>query len=305
LKISRFNNPSSRKAAGGGEYSPTMERKKRLENKVKRLLRKAKQPRHLNNFGPKKYELWQHLLALLVKQECKLSYRRVSRLLNDLGTKVPTYSALAKFAYRMPIAVWQILLAVTASIKVGIAAIDSTGMSRSLPSPYYYRRIDKPYPVDIPLKVSLAIDTRSKRVLALRTRARKSHDIKDAKYLVKRLARVPGKIVADSAYDSEKFYEFLWDNSIVPGVKVRKNAFRGFVRHKVMKRFRKRVYNRRSMAESVIFSLKRKFGASVSSLKLKGQRAEMYCRAIAHNTIIRLYWRFSTSPKIPANVKKS
>lgn len=273
-----------------------MKKEKRLVNKVKRVIRKAGLPRQLHKFGPKTYELWQHLIALLVKQECKLSFRRVSNLLNDLGLQVPTYSALAKFACRMPIKIWQTLLAATASIKVNIAAIDSTGMSRALPSPYYYKRIDKPYPVDIPLKVSLAVDTRSKKILALRTRAKKSHDIKDAKYLVSRFARLPCKIVADTAYDSEKFYEFLWDNKVVPVVKVRKNAFRGFVRHKVIKKFNKRVYNRRSIAESVIFSVKRKFGASVSSLKMKSQRAEMYCRAIAHNTIFMFYWRFSTRP---------
>ena len=261
-----------------------MKKEKKLENKVKRLIRKAKLPRHLNKFGPKIYELWQHLMALLVKQECKLSYRRTSRLLNDLGIKVPTYSALAKFACRMPLFIWQTLLAATASMKVNIAAIDSTGMSRALPSPYYYKRIDKPYPVDIPLKISLAIDTRSKRILALRARAKKSHDIKDAKYLAKRIKAT--KIVADTAYDSEKFYEFLWDNKVIPIVKPRKNAFRGFFRHKAMKSYRKRTYNRRSMVESVFFSVKRKYGASVSSLKFSAQRAEMYCRAIAHNTIL-------------------
>ena len=265
---------------------PTMKKEKRLINKIKRLVRKAGLPRQLHRFGPRKYELWQHLLALLVKQECKLSYRRVSRLLNELGLDVPTYSALAKFAYRMPIEIWQTLLAATASMKVNIAAIDSTGMSRALPSPYYYKRIDKPYPVDIPLKISLAVDTRSKRILAIRSKAKKSHDIKDAEYLVKRFVKFPSKIVADAAYDSEKFYEFLWDNGIVPVVKVRKNAFRGFIRHKVMKAFNKRVYNRKSIVESVFFSMKRKFGASVSSLKIKSQRAEMYCRAIAHNTIL-------------------
>ena len=234
---------------------------------------------------------------MLIKQECKLSYRRASNLLNDLGLQVPTYSALAKFAYRLPLFIWQTLLAATARMKVNIAAIDSTGMSRALPSPYYYRRIDKPYPVDIPIKVSLAVDTRSKRILALRTRARKSHDIRDAEYLVKRFAKFPCKVVADSAYDSEKFYEFLWDNGIVTVVKVRKNAFRGFVRHKVLKNFKKRVYNSRSMVESVFFTMKRKFGASVSSLKIKSQRAEMYCRAIAHNTILCFIGDFQLDPK--------
>ncbi|MEM4268167.1 MAG: hypothetical protein QXK37_05045, partial [Candidatus Woesearchaeota archaeon] len=36
-------------------------------------------------------------------------------------------------------------------------------------------------------------------------------------------------------------------------------------------------------------AIKRKFCASVSSVKLKAQKAEMYCRAIAHNISASLY----------------
>jgi len=267
-------------------------------HKVKRIIRRAGAPRWLHHFGPKRYALWQHLLGLLIKQECKLGYRRVSRLLNDLGHAIPTYSALAKMAKRIPPLLWQRLLAVTAS-KARIVALDGTGMCRPLPSPYYCYRIDKPYPVDIPLKASLAIDTRTKKVLAIRLRARKSHDIKDAPYLVRHMPYLPQKIVADSAYDSEKFYEFLWDKGIIPVIKVRKNAYRGYVRKKVRKLFRKRTYNRRSIVESVNFAMKKKFGASVSSIRIRMQRAEMYCRAIAHNTLGRCIWRFSTRPEGP------
>jgi len=119
--------------------------------------------------------------------------------------------------------------------------------------------------------------------LSLRIRAKKAHDIKDAAYLVKRLPKSPKKLVADAAYDSEKFYEVLWDRGIMPVVKQRKNARRGFVRKKVKRYFNKKVYNRRSIVESVFFSIKRKFGASVSSFKFSNQKIEIYCRAIAHN----------------------
>ena len=124
-----------------------MEKKTKLINKVKRLLKRLGCPRWLHHFGPKKYEFWQHAVALLVKQECRLGYRRVSRLLRLLGFNVPTYSALAKMAQRIPLVLWQNLLKLTANFKVHIVSIDGTGMSRPLPSPYYYRRIDKPYPV--------------------------------------------------------------------------------------------------------------------------------------------------------------
>jgi transposase len=119
--------------------------------------------------------------------------------------------------------------------------------------------------------------------LSLRIRVKKAHDIKDAAYLVKRLPKTLKKLVADAAYDSEKFYKVLWDRGIMPVVKQRKNARRGFVRKKVKRYFNKKVYNRRSIVESVFFSIKRKFGASVSSVKFSSQKIEIYCRAIAHN----------------------
>ena len=144
-----------------------MKKKNKLINKVKHLIRKAGLPRWLHHFGPKKYEFWQHAIALIIKQECRLSYRRVSNLLKSLGFKVPTYSALAKMSRRVPIAVWQLLLKATINNKIHIAAIDGTGMSRPLPSPYYYKRIDKPYPIEIPLKLSIAVDTRTKKYFVL------------------------------------------------------------------------------------------------------------------------------------------
>ena len=79
------------------------------------MIRKAGLPRWLHHFGPKEYEFWQHAVVLLVKQECRLGYRRASRLLNWLGFCVPTYSALAKMTQRIPLVLWQNLLNLTAS----------------------------------------------------------------------------------------------------------------------------------------------------------------------------------------------
>lgn len=270
-----------------------MVKESRRVKKIKRMLRKACLPRWLHRFGPKKYEFWQHILALLIKQECKLSYRRVCVLLQELGFEVPSYSALCKSLKRIPLAIWQALLAVTASIP-RIVALDGTGMSRSLPSPYYCRRIDKPYPVEVPLKLSIAVDTKTKKILALRLRAKRAHDIKDAVYLLKKIPK-PIKVVGDSAYDAEWLYEKLWMKGIQPVVKIRRNAKWGFYRHKVKKHFKQRTYNRRSMVESVFHSTKTKFGPNLKSLRIKAQRAEMYCRAIAHNTIRALIRHFQHS----------
>ncbi len=270
-----------------------MEKEKKLVNKVKRLIRKARIPRFLHHFGPKKYEFWQHSLAYIVKQECKLGYRRVTRLMRGLGMEVPCHSALCMSFHKLPLELWQRLLKAT-SCNAYIAAIDGSGMSRPLPSPYYYRRNDKPYPIEIPLKISIAIDTRTKKILALRLRATRAHDIRDAKYLINQLQNKPRKIVADKGYDAEWLHRHCNSLSIQAVIPMRdygtKKIYRGRSLRKISnKKFCKRTYYRREMVESVFSAIKRKFGSSVSSVKFSAQRAEMYCRAITHNIFYVLF----------------
>ena len=278
-----------------------MKKEEELVNKVKRLVRKAGLPRWLHHFGPKKYEFWQHGLAFLVKQECRLSYRRLTQLLRSFGIKVPCYSALCMSFHRIPSAIWQRLLAATAS-RPYMVAIDGTGISRPLPSPYYYRRIDKPYPVEVPLKLSIIVDTKTKKILAIRLRAKLAHDIKDVKYLINRLHLKPHKLVADKAYDAEWVHRFCAGLGILAVIPMRdygqKKIYRGKSLRKIcQKSFKLKTYHRREMAESVFSAIKRKFGASVSSITLSAQKAEMYCRAIAHNLFLRILRLFEQSLK--------
>lgn len=266
-----------------------MDKKTKLIQKVKRLLRMAGVPRWLNHFGSKKYEFWRHAVALIIKQECRLGYRRVSNLLNGLGIMTPSYSALAKMAHRVPWQLWQKILNMTNLSKPYIVAIDGTGLSRPLPSPYYYKRIDKPYPVEIPLKLSIAVDTRTKNVLSLRIRSRSVHDLKDAKYLISRLPKLPRKLVADKGYDANWLHEFCNQKGIEAVIPLRKfgrpKNKRNTLRMKSAKKFSKKTYGRREIVESLIGAIKRKFGTSVSSVKMSAKRTEMYCRAIAHNIL--------------------
>jgi transposase len=162
-------------------------------------------------------------------------------------------------------------------------------MSRPLPSPYYYRRIDKPYPVKIPLKLSMAIDTRTKKILALRIRAKPRHDIKDVKYLVKRLTSKPNKLVADKGYDADWLRKLCNKQRIISNIPKRSFSedthYRKTATKRAIKLFNKKTYGRREMSESVFSSFKRRFGPSLSSVKISAQRAEVYCRAIAYNII--------------------
>ena len=269
-----------------------MSKQIKLIHKVKRLIRKAGLPRFLHRFGPKKYEFWQHSLAYIVKQECKLGYRRVTRLMRGLGINIPCPSALCMSFHKLSLELWQRLLKATASHPY-IVAIDGSGMSRPLPSPYFYRRIDKPYPIEIPLKISLLVDTKTKKILALRLRATKAHDIRDAKYLLKRMGKKPKKLVADRGYDAEWLHRYCHSLSIQAVIPMRdygtKKIYRGESFRKMgNKQFNLKTYHRREMIESVFSAIKRKLGSSVRSITFSAQRAEMYCRAITHNLFLFL-----------------
>jgi len=268
-----------------------MVKEERLVNKFKRLLRRLGMPRWLHHFGPKKYELAQHLIALIIKQECRLGYRRITNLLRSLGFICPCYSALWHCMNRIPLNLWQRILSATRPNNCYILAIDGTGMSRTLPSPYYYRRIDKPYPVEIPLKLSIAIDTKTKKILALRMRAKRSHDIKDAKYLLERSPQTKW-LVADKAYDAEWLHEYCKEKGISVCIPIREygksRTWKRSLRRRNQINLHHKRYGRREMIESTFKAIKTKFGASIASHKISAQRAEAYCRAIAHNIILRI-----------------
>jgi hypothetical protein len=111
-------------------------------------------PRWIHRFGPKKYTFWQHALALLLRARFQLSYRRASRELRELGFQVPTYSALAKMAARLPGGLWQRLLAATCDLAPRVAAMDGTTFALTNPSYHYLRRVHRLGPIGIPSKLS-------------------------------------------------------------------------------------------------------------------------------------------------------
>lgn len=268
--------------------------------KVKHLIRKANLPKWLHRFGPKKYQLADFLFALLIKQECRLSYRRAEQLLLNLGFAVADYSTLCRAQAKIPLEFWQRILWATITLKTHLAAIDGSGMSRPLPSPYYYRRIDKPYPIEVPLKLSMIIDTKTKQILALRLRAKSVHDSRDVKYLVNRLKHKPKKLIADKGYDAEWIHQFCKREGIFAVIPTRnygKPKHHSFsLRHLSQKAWSQKTYGRREMVEAGFSAIKRKFGSSVSSLSMHRMRAEMYLRAIAHNISVVVLQLLQQSP---------
>jgi hypothetical protein len=271
-----------------GKVKFPMRKENKLVKKVKRLIRRLGCPRWLHRFGPKRYEFKDHFSALLIRFFCRLSYRRTTQLLELLGILCPSKSALHYTAKKLGVPFWQRVLKAT-SCQPYLVALDSTGLSRTNPSYHYLRRIDGGIP-KVPIKVSIAFDTRKKKFCAAKIRVLPSHDIKDAEFLLRQSN--PQIAVADKAYSSEKLFEFAYQQGITLMIPEKRNARRGFYRKMMAKLFRMRTYHRREMAESGNSSAKRKFGSSVSSRKAKMIRTEVYGRLACHNLF---YWLFRDS----------
>lgn len=265
-----------------------MKKETKLINKVKRLLKRLGCPRWLHHYGPKTYEFLEHLQALLIRIFCKLSYRRVKQLFDLLGIRCPSKSALQYTAKKLSSMFWQRVLTITSGIPY-LIAIDSTGLSRTNPSYYYLKRIDGKMP-KIPVKLSVAFDTRKKKFCSAKVRVLPCHDIKDVKVLLKKAK--PKVLVADKAYDANWLHKYCYENKIKVYVPIRKwgKPKHGSMSKRMLaaKHFRLRTYHRRELVESGFSSIKRKFGASVSSKKARTIRTEVYGRLLCHNIFFRI-----------------
>ena len=263
-----------------------MKKEERLVNKIKRLLKRLGCPRWLHHYGPKKYELYQHVFAFVVMSICRLSLRRVNKLLGMFGYKIPTFSALCKSRKRISPTLFQRALELTSGINHKEVAIDSTGISRTNPSHHYIKRIDSKNPVKSYVKQSTLFDIKQRKIIALRIRVKPRHDIMDAEYLLKR-ADIQTTLFGDTAYDSEKLHEYCWNKGIQTQIKPRKNVRKGFYRRKQMKNYSEIKYHQRSLIESGFGSLKRKYGGFTLAKNWRTINNEAHLKAIAYNLRLR------------------
>jgi len=264
-----------------------MKKEKSLIKKVKHFLKQINAPKRLHRFGPKLYELWEHVFALFVKNMCRLSYRRTSRFLEMLGFNVASKSTLQRYSTKISLPFWQNILRLTIQGISKIISIDGTGLEKTSASEHYIKRIDRESMFGKGFHFSIAVGENS-QILSLRLRKRYCHDIKDVKYLYKNLVSKPEMILLDKGYDAEWMHKFFASQNVRSIAPVRKNAYRGFHRLALKRDFPKKLYGQRNRVESIFHAFKTKFGSSVSSRKITSARAEVYCKAIIHNMFVFL-----------------
>lgn len=259
-----------------------MKTNNKLLKKLELLLKQLNSREYLHHFGPKKFKLKEHLFALLFMQITKMSFRRASFLLVELGFYVPTYSALCKSRKRISPSLFERLLNKTVSEIPENVAIDSTGISVQNPSAHFVKRIDRKNSVKRFVKLSVFYDLDNKKFLAIKTRVKPRHDVKDFDSLFRKQHNFKN-FFGDSAYDSEKIHEKCFENGIQTFIKPRKNVKRGVYRRKQMKNYDEKIYPKRSLIENGFSVYKRKFGGYTLTKTASSAKAEAYLRAIATN----------------------
>ena len=260
-----------------------MKREERLVNKVKRLLKRVGCPRWFHHFGPKKFVSWQLVLGLMIKEVYRLSYRRAMKFLNEFYGIELHWTTLQKFRKRLPLFVWQKLLAYTVEDPIEIAAIDGTSLQRSNPSDHYLKRIDREERTSVPVYLNAMVDVVRRKFVAIRHHAKKSGEVKDVKYLIEQTEQDIELILMDKAYDSEKLHRYLREQGIFSVAPVKKNWAKGQIRKQLRDCFDYSLYWQRNLVECMFSALKRLFGNHLRGLTARLQRAEIYMRLIAYN----------------------
>ncbi len=184
------------------------------------------------------------------------------QILAEIGLEpdeLPHHSTLVKWFDRITMAVWRVLLRLSAQEHEpsGDAAIDSTYLDRENASKHYCRRIN--YRVQT-LKTTALVDTVSQAVLDVHCTTEKLHDSQIGWQVALRNAGDLHSLAADKGYDWKRLREKLREEGVKPLIKHRE--FRPIdIAHSA--RIDAADYGQRTLSETVFSTIKRTLGHAV------------------------------------------
>ncbi len=259
-------------------------------------------PKHFSRFSNKIFDNWQLFALLVIRAKFKNSPEDLveqylpgnTGLLNALGLqKIPSASALRKFARRLKAKWWHTALAGCvglAGLKDVCSGIDGTGHSKLKGSRHYYKRTGKKVKKKDFVKVVGLDDLTTQLVLAVKIRKKARHDNVDFKPMVNRVARFTDLdvVIGDKGFDAQKNHDVVHKHGallITPlknkDVPVWRTS--GPDRKKLKRYFPTKKYHKRSKKETVWSVVKQKLGDAVTSLTFHMQKIELLCRYVAYN----------------------
>jgi len=199
----------------------------RFTEKAIHLARRAVS-RYSSKFSKHRYTLPQHVVLLCLKVRKNTTYRglldeliEMPRIRQALGlTELPTPSTLCKAFNRLDMAVWRVVLTLSATLlpTSGIVGVDASGFDRSHASKHYTKRAELTIQQ---LKVTLLVDTKVNAILDLHVTTTRKHDSQIAPSLIKRNPETIDILLGDKGYDDQKIRRLARHHEVRPLIKHR------------------------------------------------------------------------------------
>ncbi len=268
----------------------------------------AELPLHFSKFSNKLYSNFQKLFLLVYKQYRKFTHEELLTDIADnqslrayLGlNKLPHYTTLIKFAQKLPAKILdKLVLAFKKLIpKPKKVAIDATGISLDNASPHYCKRAGIPFRKRPFMKTTFIVDIETFIILLCKMRKGHRHDTKDAKPLIKKLAKhqQPEQFYADRGYDDNNIFKLVFEKLgaypfiLQKRLDVPKRRRTGTYRKLTYDSFDYGEYLQRNRIETCNSMYKRRFTSNVKSKVDKIQKLDIVLRVVAYNIdrLIRL-----------------
>lgn len=250
----------------------------------------------------KKYKYPESFILVIgyIRIYFQLPYRQTQGIIKATGRSLPnhpSYSQICRRSNKLDIDI--------NSCRIYdddlIIAIDSTGVKVTNRGQWMYDKWSAKKKKKGYLKIHVAVNVKTKEILALEITNEKVHDGKMMKKLIEHVLNSNSKkvkiksVLADGASDTNKNFRYLQEKGITPGIKIRQNSVisphNNRTRNKEVRQQtkdfllwkKKRKYGHRWMVETVFSSIKRMFGEHTSSIKFQNMVKEMTMKVSLYN----------------------
>ena len=266
---------------------------KKLIARVGNAVRASRIPRSFSKKNNNVFSNEQHIIMQVLMQFENKRFRDMPRFLELLAIelnlpRIPCFTTINKFSLRIKsVLIENLITHLVKSSKKRIVAIDGTGFSLIKSSVYFGTVVGE---IKRFIQYVAAADIGTKLITSISLKRRKRNENIAVKSLMRKTAK-SGKVsiyLGDKLYDSEKNHELAKKHGarfIAPlkRAEVPIHRRKGCHRKELAKNFPQKLYNKRSIIESIFSVIKRKFGQMIYSKKFKTQKNEILFRTVAYN----------------------
>jgi IS5 family transposase len=217
------------------------------------------------------------------------SYRQLLDVLHEMPrivakldlevAELPDFTTVCTRMQDLEMARWRVLLRLSADLHEpgDVQAIDATGFDRRQASRRYAKRTNYTFRA---VKTTFLVDCGSSTILDIHCSMTRPHDTQIGDQVLKRNLDRVETITADKGYDWDELRRYLKKHGVRPVIKHREFSSLDAAHNA---RLDDRTYHRRSVVESVIRSLKQRFGDTLRSRTWFGQFRELALKSAVKN----------------------